>query len=159
MKIGVISDTHSLPLPKKLLDFLSTVDLIIHAGDICDTDTLKSLQKIKEVKAVHGNMCDAQLKKKLPLKEYVECQGVRIGIFHGHVGDAIDALSNAIQQFKEEPVDIVIFGHSHHAFNKQIDKVLFFNPGSPNDVVKARFFSYGLIEIRDGKFQASIVKL
>ena len=158
MKIAVISDTHSLPLPQKLLTALSGVDLIIHAGDVCDVDTLKMLQKIKPVKAVQGNMCDTVLKKKLPLKEYFEMEGVKIGIYHGH-GSSRDALANAQGQFKDIPVDIIIFGHSHHAFKEKIDGVLFFNPGSPNDVIKARFFSYGLIEIHDGKIQAEIVKL
>lgn len=158
MKIGVISDTHSLPLPHRLLEVLATVDLIIHAGDVCDLQTLKQLQEIKEVKAVQGNMCDPQVKKKLPLKEFFECEGIRIGIYHGH-GGSKDAMGNASDQFKGQPVNIIIFGHSHHAFNQKIEGVLYFNPGSPNDVVKARFFSYGLIEIHQGKFQASIIKL
>lgn len=158
MKIAVISDTHSLPIPQKLWEALSQVDLIVHAGDVCDMDTLKELKQIKEVKAVQGNMCDPQLKKKLPLKELFECEGVRIGVYHGHGGPK-DAQGNAADQFKGQDVNIIIYGHSHHAFNKEIDQVLFFNPGSPNDVVKARFFSYGMIEIHDGKFQASIIKL
>jgi len=158
MKIAVISDTHSLLLPEKLIKAFSKVDLIIHAGDVCDPDTLKNLRNITEVKAVQGNMCDLSLKKKLPLKECLEYEGVCIGVYHGH-GPSRDALSNAKAQFEGLPVDIIIFGHSHQAFNKEIDGVLFFNPGSPNDVVKARFFSYGLIEIHDGKFKAEIIKL
>jgi putative phosphoesterase len=158
MKIGVISDTHSLPLPKKLLEALSQLDLIVHAGDVCDMDTLKFLKKIKEVKAVQGNMCDSELKKKLPLKETFEYEGVRIGVYHGH-GKNMDALTNVMEQFKGQPVNIVIFGHSHHAMNKMIDGILYFNPGSPNDVVKAHFFSYGLIEIHDGQYHSNIVKL
>ncbi len=158
MKIGVISDTHSLPIPRKLWDVLSQVDLIVHAGDVCDIETLKKLKAIKEVKVVQGNMCDPQLKKKLPLKEYFECEGIRIGVHHGHIGGK-DALSNAAEQFKGQPLDIIIYGHSHHAFNQEINHILFFNPGSPNDVVKAKFFSYGVIEIHNGKFQANIIKL
>src|ERR1043165_6009694 len=115
MKICVLSDTHSLPLPPKLLDALSQVDLIIHAGDVCDLDTLKKLQQLKPVKAVQGNMCDPQVKKKLPLKEYFECEGVRIGVYHGH-GGPLDAMGNAKEQFKDKEVDIIIFGHSHKAF-------------------------------------------
>ena len=103
-------------------------------------------------------MCDAQLKKKLPLKEYFECEGLNIGVHHGHVGIK-DAMGNAQEQFKDQPTDIIIFGHSHHAFNQLIAKTLFFNPGSPNDVVKAKFFSYGLIEIQNKKFKANIIKL
>lgn len=158
MKIGVISDTHSLPIPLKLLKELSKVDLIIHAGDVCDNGTLKILSKIKELKAVQGNMCDSELKKKLPLKENFECEGIQIGVYHGH-GAHKDALANAQAQFKGQAVDIVIFGHSHQAFNKTIDGVLYFNPGSPNDVVKAQFFSWGLIEISNGKIKAEIIKL
>ena len=158
MKICVISDTHSLNLPQKLLEELSKVDLIIHAGDICDLGLLKLLQSMKPVKAVYGNMCDAKLKAKLPLKEYFECEGVRIGIHHGHVGIK-DARGNAEDQFKGQKVDIIIFGHSHHALNQKIDGVLYFNPGSPNDVVKARYFSYGMIVVHEGKYKASIIKL
>ncbi|MEI7998419.1 MAG: metallophosphoesterase family protein [Candidatus Omnitrophota bacterium] len=158
MKIAVISDTHSLPLPKKLLDALTQVDLIIHAGDVCDPDTFKILKRIKELKAVQGNMCDVQLKNKLPLKESFECEGVLIGVYHGH-GPSQDALINAKEQFKDEPVDLIIFGHSHMAFKKEIDGIMFFNPGSPNDMVKAKFFSYGLIEIRNGKINAEIIKI
>ncbi len=158
MKIAVLSDTHSLPIPRKLLEELTKVDLIIHAGDICDEDTLKSLRKIKEVRVVQGNMCDSSLKKKLPLKEYFECEGVQIGVYHGH-GHTKDAMINAKEQFQSLPVDIIIFGHSHQAFNKMIDGTLFFNPGSPNDVVKAKFFSWGLIEIRNSKIKAEIIKI
>ena len=158
MKIAVVADTHSLPLPAKLLEALAKVDLIIHAGDVCDLDTLKTLQKIKPLKAVQGNMCDARVKKQLPLKEYFECEGVRIGVYHGH-GAAKDALTNTKEQFKDVPVDIIIFGHSHQALNQTIDGVIYFNPGSPNDVVKAKFFSYGLIEIHKGKVQTHIIKL
>lgn len=159
MKIVVISDTHSIPLPKKLIDVLSNADLIIHAGDICDSQTLKELQKLADVKAVHGNMCDAKLNQKLPLKEYIECEGVRIGVTHGHVGASRDPMVNARELFKGVPIDVIIFGHSHQALNTTIDDVLFFNPGSPNDVVKARFFSYGVIEIVGGKIKAEIIKI
>jgi predicted phosphodiesterase len=53
----------------------------------------------------------------------------------------------------------VIFGHSHHALNETIGTTLYFNPGSPNDVVRAKFFSYGLILIEAGKIKAEIVKI
>jgi putative phosphoesterase len=158
MKIAVISDTHSLPLPATLLAALKEVDLIIHAGDVCDLATLKLLKKIKEVKAVQGNMCDVDVKKKLPLTECFECEGVRIGVFHGHLPGK-DALTNAKAQFKDVPVDIVIYGHSHLALNQTIDGTVFFNPGSPNDTVRAKFFSYGLLEIHGGKLKADIIKL
>lgn len=158
MKIAVLADTHSLPLPPQLLEALKNVDLIVHAGDICDVATLNILKKIKEVKAVQGNMCETPLKYQLPLILCFECEKVRIGVYHGH-RPSRDALENAREQFKDTPLDIVIFGHSHQALNQTIGQTLFFNPGSPNDVTIAKFFSYGLLEVHDGKIKVEIVKL
>jgi putative phosphoesterase len=160
VKIGVISDTHSIPIPKKVLEAFSQVDCIIHAGDICDTDTLKLLRKMKDVRAVQGNMDDSKIKKKLPLREYFDCEGIHIGVAHGHIGPSRDPSVNAKAQFNEtEPLDILIYGHSHEAVNNTVDGILFFNPGSPNDLVKARFFSYGIIDIQKGAVKAEIIKI
>ena len=49
MKIGVVADTHSLALPKQMLDDFKNVDLIIHAGDFCSMKVIEKLKKIKEV--------------------------------------------------------------------------------------------------------------
>jgi len=159
MTIGVLSDTHSLNLPAPMIERFKTVDLIIHAGDICDVQTLKALKKIAPTKAVAGNMDEAALKKGLPLKEIIECDTIKIGVTHGHVGETREALKNATAAFKDDKMDVVIFGHSHQALNEQMGKTLYFNPGSPNDAVKARFFSYGLIHIDAGKIRAEIVKI
>jgi len=159
MIIAVLSDTHSLNIPTPLLERLKTVDLIIHAGDICDLATLKSLKKIAPTKAVQGNMDEGAVKKELPIKEILECAGKKIGITHGHIGDTREALKNAISAFKDDKMDVVIYGHSHQALQSQIGDTLYFNPGSPNDVIKAKFFSYGLIRIEAGKIKAEIVKI
>jgi uncharacterized protein len=158
MILGVLSDTHSLVIPQKLLEALKNVDLIVHAGDLCDGDVLKSLKAIKPVKAVQGNMDDSPLKKKLPWKEVFEVEGVKVGVCHGH-GPAKDVLTNVKEQLKDDGVALAIFGHSHQPYNEKIGDVLYFNPGSPNDVCRAPYFSYGLIEISAGKIKASLVKL
>ena len=158
MKIGVLSDTHSLNLPPKMLEAFKSVDLIIHCGDICDTDGLKELQAITRVIAVQGNMDEGALKKKLPLKEKIEIDGVKIGVYHGH-GMSRDALGNAKAQFVHEPVDIILFGHSHQPLLEKQGSITFFNPGSPNDAVRAPYFSYGTIEINQGKYKVGIVKI
>ncbi len=158
MIIGVLSDTHSLQLPAKMLQYFQSVDLIIHCGDICDQDVLKQLKAITKVVAVQGNMDDGALKKKLPLKEKIEIEGVKIGVYHGH-GATRDALGNAAAQFAHDPVDIILFGHSHQPFLEKKGSVTYFNPGSPNDAVRAPYFSYGTIEIKQGKYKAGIVKI
>ncbi len=158
MILGVLSDTHSLLLPLKMLEALKKTDLIIHAGDLCDGEVLTILKGIAPVKAVQGNMDEPALKKKLPLVELFELEGVKFGVYHGH-GQTRDALANVQMQLKSASVDIAIFGHSHQPFNERIGDTLYFNPGSPNDVVRAPYFSYGLIELKDGKFNAEIVRI
>jgi len=159
MIIAVLSDTHSLNIPKPLLERFKTVNLIIHAGDICDLATLKLLNKIKPTKAVQGNMDEAVVKKILPVKEVITVENVKIGLTHGHVGDYREALKNATAAFKDDKMNIIIFGHSHQALNEKIGHTLYFNPGSPNDCIRAKFFSYGLITIEAGKIKAEIIKI
>lgn len=158
MIIGVLSDTHSLVLPPRMLEAFKSVDLIIHAGDLCDEGVLRTLKAIKPVRAVQGNVDDAALRKKLPLRELFEAEGVKIGVYHGH-GPGKNALENTQAQFKNDKVDIVIYGHSHKPMNEKIGPTIFFNPGSPNDAVRAPYFSYGRLEVSKGRLKASIVKL
>jgi len=159
MTIGVLSDTHSLIIPASLIERFRSVDLIIHAGDLCDIHTLKLLKKTAPTKAVQGNMDEWAVKKVLPLKEIIVCGHLKIGVTHGHLGDTRDALKNAMSCFKDDKMDVVIFGHSHQALNERVGKQLYFNPGSPNDVIKAKFFSYGLINIEAGKIKAEIIRI
>jgi putative phosphoesterase len=159
MIIGVLSDTHSLNIPVSLIERFKSVDMIIHAGDICNLATLKLLNKIAPVKAVQGNMDEAPVKKILPLKEVIVCGNIKIGVTHGHVGENREALKNATAAFKDDKMDVVIFGHSHQALNERMGATLYFNPGSPNDTVRAKFFSYGIISIEAGKIKAAIVKI
>ena len=157
MIIGVLSDTHSLIIPSVLIERFKSVDMIIHAGDLCDIHTLKLLKKIAPTKAVLGNMDEMAVKKVLPLKEIIVCGYLKIGVTHGHIGQTREALKNAMSTFKDDKMDVVIFGHSHRAQSEQIGATLYFNPGSPNDVT-AKFFSYGLISIEGDKIKAEIVK-
>ena len=159
MTIGVLSDTHSFSIPSVVTESFKSVDLIVHAGDICDLSTLKLLNKIAPIRAVQGNMDELAVKKILPLKDIILCGGLKIGLTHGHMGQSREAIKNASACFKDDKIDIVIFGHSHQAINEKIDGILYFNPGSPNDVIKARFFSYGLIHIDAGKIKAEIIKI
>lgn len=159
MIIGVLSDTHSLNIPTAMIECFKSVDMIIHAGDISDFNTLKMLKKIAPTKAVQGNMDELAIKKVLPLKEIITCGQFKIGVTHGHIGDSRDALKNAMASFKDDKIDVVIFGHSHEPFNEWIGTTLYFNPGSPNDVIRSKFFSYGLINIEAGKIKADIIRI
>ena len=162
MKIVVISDTHicggDAKFPDKLLEDIKSSDMIIHTGDFVDIECLEGLKGFsKEVKAVYGNMDSQELKDKLPEKEVFKAGRFKIGIMHGRGAPAnlIDVLNEA---FKKERPDLIVFGHSHAAFNEKIGDTIFFNPGSPFDKFFCQFNSYGVIEINE-KIETRIVKI
>ena len=157
MKIGIVSDTHSLKLPAQMLEDFQGVDFIIHAGDFCSMDVLDAFKKIKDVKAVYGNMDPPELRKILPRRQIIPCGKFSIGLFHGE-GSPQTIVEAVKKEFKDVRLDAVIFGHSHQPMNKQIGGVLFFNPGSPNDTVRAPFCSYGILTI-SGEISGKIIKV
>jgi hypothetical protein len=144
-------------LPSKIVEEFGHVDLIIHAGDITTKAVLEKLKGLAEVKAVHGNMDTVEIAGILPRKEILKCGKFTFGIFHGS-GNPAFILEQLQKEFKDDKVDIIIFGHSHKAMNEKIGKVLFFNPGSPTDKFFAPFNSFGIIELND-KINAKIIKL
>ncbi len=151
MRIAVLADTHADNLeclPKKVVAALSTVDLIIHAGDFTHIQLLKELKQLREVKAVHGNMDSRQLKSVLPIKEIVETNDKRIGITHGS-GAPWGIEERVRKVFELDRIDIIVYGHSHRSQNKVINDILFFNPGKAAD-------SFGIIMI-DGEAKAEII--
>jgi putative phosphoesterase len=151
MRIAVLADTHVNRLehlPKKIIDALSTVDLIIHAGDFTDLQLLKELKRLREVKAVHGNMDSRELKTVLPVKEIVEIENKRIGITHGS-GGPWGIEEKVRKMFEPDRIDIIVYGHSHRSQNKVIKDILFFNPGKATD-------SFGILTI-DGGAQGEII--
>jgi len=142
MQIAVLADTHVNRLkclPKKIVDNLSTVDLIIHAGDFTDVQLLNELKQWREVKAVQGNMDSSELKTVLPVKEIIEIENKRIGITHGS-GAPWGIEERVRKVFESDRIDIIVYGHSHQSQNKVIDDILFFNPGKATD-------SFGILTI------------
>ncbi len=158
MKIAVVSDTHSRLIPAQVVKALSCADLIIHAGDICDEAMFKELTGLSEVAAVCGNMDSASLRKKLPERLILQCEGVSIGVMHGD-GAPDHVLAHVQEAFAGEQVDAVVFGHSHEPFHQKIGGVLYMNPGSPNDEIFAPYCSYGMIEVNGGKMTSTIIKV
>ena len=151
MRKAVLADTHADKLeylPKKVVDALSTVDLIVHAGDFTDIRLLTDLKQLKEVKAVHGNMDSRQLKSVLPTKEIVEINDKRIGITHGS-GAPWGIEERVRKAFESDRIDIIVYGHSHRSQNKVSNGVLFFNPGKAAD-------SFGVITI-NGEAKGEVI--
>lgn len=162
MRIGVISDTHipdrAICIPKEILEAFKGMDMVIHTGDFVELCVLEKLKSVcKNVKAVYGNMDHQEVKSKLHDKEIIKAGNFKIGITHGsgYPGRLIDVLGDI---FKDDKVDIIVFGHSHSPVNEKRGNTLYFNPGSPTDKIFSPYNSYGILEIND-KIEAKIIKI
>lgn len=161
-RIGVLSDTHipekAQELPEELMKQLAELDFIIHAGDFENIDALKDLRRINRVVAVSGNMDKSKVRSELSNREVLNVDHYKIGIMHGW-GDTHTLPKRLYEEFKEDEVDCVIFGHSHQVYNETINGVLMFNPGSPTDTIYAHFKSFGILETSPEGIKGEIVRL
>lgn len=160
MLIGVISDTHiperASKIPEAVFNVFKGVDLILHAGDLVSADVIEKLQKIAPIKCCQGNM-DRAYGLKLPKNVVIELGGLKIGLNHGEVYPRGDT-----QQLKyialENEVEVLITGHTHWSFIKEVGDVLLLNPGSPT-VPRLSDPSVMLLNIENKKLDAQIIKI
>ncbi|MFP5248009.1 MAG: metallophosphoesterase family protein [Thermoanaerobaculia bacterium] len=153
-RIGVISDTHGVVHPA-VASVFAAVDHIVHAGDIGGTNVLDELRTLAPVTFVEGNndgfsTGEDILRTKLG--------ALRLLLTHilprPHKLDA-----RVVSSLREEPADMVVFGHSHLPHNEIVGGVRYFNPASAGP----RRFNYpvsvGLIEKRGREWHSMHVAL
>ena len=142
MKIVVLSDTHmpkkAKQLPERLLQELPGADVIIHAGDWQTLDVYEQLNTFAPVHGVYGNVDGEEIKAQFPYKQILEFEGRRIGLIHGH-GEKKTTEKRVVEAFKDEALDVIIFGHSHLPLVRYVNKTMLFNPGSVTDKRKLPF--------------------
>ncbi|MCX5715460.1 MAG: metallophosphoesterase family protein [Candidatus Omnitrophica bacterium] len=162
MRIAVLSDTHipinAADLPPAVYEGITGADMILHAGDMVELSVFEKLSKIAPTRAVCGNMDTGACGAKLPKKDLIKINGVSIGLIHGW-GPPFGLIELVKNEFKDEKVDAIVFGHSHTPISDVKDGILFFNPGSPTDKIFAPYNSYGMLEIEKGKITPRIIKI
>lgn len=120
MRLGLISDTHGV-LHTYFIDILKTCDYIIHAGDFDTEDCYETLLKLGiPMYAVRGNCDDSSWAQSLPHHITFELGGKHFYLIHNR---------NQIS-FSREPVNIVVYGHTHHYDISTKHNVTYINPGS-----------------------------
>ena len=164
MRVLIISDTH-IPvsadsLPCEIETEAKKSDCCIHAGDFITLETFNTLSSLTKVYGVHGNMDDAAIIEKLPLRQIIKLEGITIGLTHGH-GTPANLINYIKFEFSKEynEIDIFIFGHSHQPLNKKIDGKIYFNPGSPTDQIFTPYRSYGILEISGKALKREVIKI
>ena len=154
MKIGVVSDSHipeSGPLlHSRLARLFKGMDILLHAGDVCELHVLEELQEMFTLTfAVWGEGDSEEVRRYLEEKRVVRFGGRAVGMIHGHQYAEAQRQANRwlnrllkrapdpgtledflLAQFEGEEVDAIVFGHTHTPYVKMHKGVLLFNPGA-----------------------------
>ena len=129
--ILLISDTHS-HFDKALVKYIEAADEVWHAGDIGNLNKVTDeIKKLKPLKAVYGNIDDAEARKEFSKNLVFTCEDVKVFITH-ICGSPTNYLKEVKEILISEKPKIFICGHSHILkvmYQKQYD-VLHMNPGA-----------------------------
>jgi putative phosphoesterase len=129
-KILLLSDTHSY-IDEAILKHVSNADEVWHAGDIGDLNVTDTIKKLKPLRAVYGNIDDAEARLEFPLHQRFLCEQVDVWITH--IGGYPGRYSPAIrEEIYANPPKLFITGHSH-ILKVMPDKkrsLLHMNPGA-----------------------------
>jgi len=110
-RIGLLSDTHS-HLEESIFEYFSECDEVWHAGDIGSLQVTDRLEAFKLLRAVHGNIDDAMIRRLYPEDLRFECEGVDVWITH--IGGYPGRYSKRVaDMMKVNPPKLFICGHSH----------------------------------------------
>lgn len=149
--IVVISDSHGrLPQTEKFLRILDEADYIFFLGDGgSDVAFLTGAYRSK-LHYVCGN-CDYARGKR---EEFVEIDGVKFFLTHGHdYGVKSDYLSLSLAA-KEKGADCALFGHTHRPVILKDGTLTLINPGSIGYQG-----NYCYMSVFKGRFAAKLVTL
>lgn len=126
----MLSDTHGF-VDDRILDYASRADEVWHAGDIGDLKITDALQKVAPVRAVYGNIDNAEIRKEFPLHNRFTIEN--LDVWMTHIGGYPGKYNPAIrEEIHAHPPKLFICGHSH-ILKVMPDKklnLLHMNPGA-----------------------------
>ena len=150
----MMADTH-LPkrardLPGLLWDAVDEADVVIHAGDWVDVDTLDRLEsRATRLVAVYGNNDGPALRARLPEVARATLGGVRVAVVH-ETGGRQGREERCAAAYPDD--DVLVFGHSHIPWDTTASTGLrLLNPGSPTDRRRQPFCTYLTAIAEDGR--------
>jgi putative phosphoesterase len=165
MRIGILSDTH-LPnlirhldeLGPEIATFLSTVDLILHSGDLTSPMVLDWLEPFAPVVCTTGNN-DPIVDSRCQDVAVLDLQGWRLGMVHS-LRRGFRPMAE-LQQLFPTPVQIMIAGDTHYEMLESREGVVVLNSGSPTfpHHKDLRLGTVGLLELAPERLHAEVVVL
>jgi putative phosphoesterase len=165
MRIGLLSDTHLPNLIYQLDElgpepaaFFSTIDLIMHGGDLSSPMVLDWLEQFAPVVCTIGNndpIADARCKE----VEILDIDGWRLGMIHSLKRGFRPV--EELQRLFPTPVEIMIAGDTHQELLEYREGVVVLNSGSPTfpQHKDLRLGTVALLELGPETLHAEIVLL
>jgi putative phosphoesterase len=165
MRIGIVSDTHLPNLIWQLDElgpeparFFSTVDLILHSGDLTSLMVLDWLERFAPVVCTIGNN-DPIVDSRCQDVHVMVVDGWRLGMVHS-LRRGFRPVAQ-LQQLFPTPVDIMVAGDTHQERLEYRDGVVLLNSGSPTfpQHKDLRLGTVGLLELTPNRLRAEIILL
>ncbi len=129
-RILLLSDTHSFIDPQ-IIKYIRQADEVWHAGDVGNIEVTDTIQKLKPLRAVYGNIDNNEVRAEFPLDNKFTVENVSVWITH--IGGYPKRYDNRIREaIHKNPPIIFISGHSHILkvmFDKKLN-LLHLNPGA-----------------------------
>jgi len=130
MRIGLLSDTHGW-LDPAVFDYFEECNEVWHAGDIGTMEVLEKLEDFRPVRAVYGNIDNAQIRAATVKNQIFTVAGLSVVITH--IGGYPGRYNARVRELlNEHRPDLYICGHSH-ILKVMPDKkrhLLHINPGA-----------------------------
>lgn len=141
-QILVFSDSHGNLKEMIAATRAHKPDYIIHLGDYLeDAVTLQDGFPNIEVKMVPGN-CDSATDRNRTEEQMIS--GRKVLFTHGHLYHVKSGLETLQAMGQERCADLLLFGHTHTAYYKQIGQMHMLNPGSIGKGERPSFAKVGI---------------
>jgi len=129
-KILILSDTHSF-IDEQILSHANWSDEVWHTGDFGNINVVNSLQKVKPLKGVFGNIDGHEIRNEFPEFTRFSCEDIEVLMMHiGGYPKRYSPLAKL--EIEKHAPKIFISGHSH-ILKVMMDRdknILHINPGA-----------------------------
>ena len=129
-KILLMSDTHGY-IDETMLKYVNQADEVWHAGDVGSLEIITTLEELKPLKAVYGNIDGQDIRSTFPLINRFKCE--KVDVLMTHIGGYPSRYAKSMKPIlQKKPPNLYITGHSHilRVMYDKKNNFLHLNPGA-----------------------------
>ena len=152
-KILLLSDTHG-HVDEKIISYVKQSDEVWHAGDVGKTEVMDTLESLRPLRVVYGNIDGHKVRSRSEEVLAFVCEGVRVVMTHiaGYPGKYNPSAQAVIE--KHQP-QLFICGHSHilKVMRDKKSNHLHMNPGAVGISGFHKFRTFLRFELDQGQIK------